>query len=82
MGRLRVFRTRAKIAWRNRRPPKEETLLDVAIVVGLASFTAGWGWIFAPLAPIVGGVLLASVAYILADGVPQTQRREEEPESD
>jgi hypothetical protein len=78
VGRLRRIRTLAKIVWRKRRRPKEDTLLDVAIVVGLASFTAGWGWIFSPLAPIIGGCLLAGLAYVLSSGEPEKPRREEE----
>lgn len=82
MGRLSKLRTSAKILWRHRRRPKEDTFVDAAFLAGLAAFTAGWGWIFSPLAPIVGGVLLAGAAWMYGSRPkPKPQAREaDEPE--
>jgi apolipoprotein N-acyltransferase len=64
VGRLTRVKTAAKILWRHRRRPKEDTLVDVAFLAGLAAFASGWGWIYSPLAPIIGGALLALAAFI------------------
>jgi hypothetical protein len=65
MGRLAPIRIALKIAWRHRRRPGEDTLVDVAFLGGLFMVAAGFGWIYAPLFLIVGGTALSAFAWML-----------------
>jgi hypothetical protein len=66
-ARQRIARTLAalprprlpRITWR----PSPDLGADAAFICGLAAVAAGFGWIFEPLAPIIGGGFLAAVGW-------------------
>lgn len=64
------MRLRLRITWRNRKRWTRDQRVDRAFAGGLGMVAIGFGWVWAPLFLIVGGTLLATIAWKYGSAPP------------